>query len=81
MVSNVGNDAQYNHPWRIPGICARACPAPRSRRFGKHHRQHQEFLQSKQYSKNLASCSDCRWAHAGKKPMIVAKDTCNVSCE
>jgi hypothetical protein len=43
---------------------------------GKHHQQYQEFLQSKHYAKNVASCSDCHSAHAGKKPMIVAKDTC-----
>jgi hypothetical protein len=43
---------------------------------GKHHQQYQEFLQSKHYTKNVTSCSDCHSAHAGKKPMIVAKDTC-----
>ena len=42
----------------------------------KHHQQYQEFLQSKHYAMNVASCSDCHSAHAGKKPMIVAKDTC-----
>ena len=43
---------------------------------GKHHQQYQEFLQSKHYTKDVVSCSDCHSAHAGKKPMIVAKDTC-----
>ena len=43
---------------------------------GKHHQQYQEFLQSKHYTGNVASCSDCHSSHAGKKPMIVAKDTC-----
>ena len=43
---------------------------------GKHHQQYQEFLQSKHYTMNVASCSDCHSAHTGKKPMIVARDTC-----
>jgi nitrate/TMAO reductase-like tetraheme cytochrome c subunit len=43
---------------------------------GKHHQQYQEYLQSKHYKGNLASCSDCHSSHAGAKPMIVAKDTC-----
>lgn len=42
----------------------------------KHHQQYQEFLQSKHYKSDVLSCSDCHSAHAGKKPMIVAKDTC-----
>jgi len=42
----------------------------------KHHQQYQEFIQSKHYAKDVLSCSDCHSAHAGKKPMIVAKDTC-----
>lgn len=42
----------------------------------KHHQQYQEFLQSKHYTKDVMSCSGCHSAHAGKKPMIVPKDTC-----
>ena len=47
---------------------------------GKHHQQYQENLQSKHYTNNIASCSDCHSSHAGKKPMIVTKDTCK-SCQ
>jgi hypothetical protein len=43
---------------------------------GKHHQQYQEFLQSKHYTGKVASCSDCHSSHGGKKPVIVAKDTC-----
>jgi hypothetical protein len=46
---------------------------------GKHHQQYQEYLQSTHYKNNIASCSDCHSSHAGKKPMIVTKDTCK-SC-
>lgn len=43
---------------------------------GKHHQQYQEYLQSKHYKGNVASCSDCHSSHGGSKPMIVAADTC-----
>lgn len=43
---------------------------------GKHHQQYQEYLQSKHYKANIASCSDCHSSHAGSKPMIVAANTC-----
>jgi nitrate/TMAO reductase-like tetraheme cytochrome c subunit len=43
---------------------------------GKHHQQYQEYLQSKHYKSNVASCSDCHSSHAGKAPMIVAANTC-----
>lgn len=42
----------------------------------KHHQQYQEYLQSKHYQKNLLSCPDCHSLHAGKKPVVAAKDTC-----
>jgi hypothetical protein len=43
---------------------------------GKHHQQYQEYLQSKHYKSNVASCSDCHSSHGGTKPMIVAANTC-----
>jgi hypothetical protein len=43
---------------------------------GKHHQQYQEYLQSKHYKGNIASCSDCHSSHAGAKPVIVAANTC-----
>jgi len=43
---------------------------------GKHHQQYQEYLQSKHYKSNIASCSDCHSAHAGSGPMIVPANTC-----
>jgi hypothetical protein len=43
---------------------------------GKHHQQYQEYLQSKHFKSNIASCSDCHSSHAGAKPEIVAANTC-----
>lgn len=47
---------------------------------GKHHQQYQEYIQSKHFKKDVASCSDCHMPHKGKKiKTVVAKDTC-ASC-
>jgi hypothetical protein len=42
----------------------------------KHHQQYQEYLQSKHYKSNVASCSDCHASHATKTPKVAARETC-----
>jgi cytochrome c554/c'-like protein len=43
----------------------------------KHHQQYQEFIQSKHYKNNIASCASCHSSHAGKDgKMKLAKESC-----